>query len=219
MTTSSEARPRRSPGRPPGGSEEQFQARRLEVLREAARLFNEQGFHLSSLSDLADRLKVTKPSIYYYVPSKDALLFECCSIAQERLLAAFADASRQATGLDRLRTFFRHYTKIIVDDFGRCLVLSDPRSFEPGTREAVLQGQREVSRQIASVIRSGIEDGSIRPCDAKLATASLFSLFNGVAKWWRPERDANAELIADALLDLVIRGLEGKRSDAAADPR
>ncbi len=200
-------RPRRTAGRPPGGSEEAFQARRLEILREAAKLFNEQGFHLSSLSDLADRLSVTKPSIYYYVASKDALLFECSRIALERLVLAFEAAMPKPDGLARVTTFFRHYAEIIADDFGRCLVLTDPRSFEPETRKTTSQGRRELNRQVARFITQGIEDGSIVACDARLVTNSLFAMFNGLARWWRPGRDPALGETVCTLLTVVVNGI------------
>ena len=51
--------------------------KRDAVVRAAARAFNERGFHNTSLDDIAAALEVTKPTIYYYVPNKEQLLFEC----------------------------------------------------------------------------------------------------------------------------------------------
>ena len=47
--------------------------KRLAVLRTAAELFVTQGFHSTKLSDVADRLNITKPAIYYYFESKDEI--------------------------------------------------------------------------------------------------------------------------------------------------
>ena len=51
--------------------------KRDAVIRAAARAFNEHGFHNTSLDDIAAALEVTKPTIYYYVPNKEQLLYEC----------------------------------------------------------------------------------------------------------------------------------------------
>ena len=52
------------------------EAKRHAVLQAAAQLFNERGFHATSLDDIATRLKVTKPTLYYYVKNKDEILLQ-----------------------------------------------------------------------------------------------------------------------------------------------
>src|SRR5579859_3879239 len=64
--------------------------KREAVLRTAARLFNEQGFHATSLDDVARGLNVTKPTIYHYFRSKDDVLFECCRLGLEMIEEAVA---------------------------------------------------------------------------------------------------------------------------------
>src|SRR5437773_10131185 len=51
--------------------------KREAVIRAAAREFNRKGYHNTSLDDIAARLEVTKPTVYYYVTSKAPLLFQC----------------------------------------------------------------------------------------------------------------------------------------------
>ena len=51
--------------------------KRDAVILAAARAFRERGYHNTSLDDLAASLKVTKPTLYLYVPNKEAILFEC----------------------------------------------------------------------------------------------------------------------------------------------
>ena len=51
-------------------------ARRSELTRQAARLFAEQGYHGTSISDLADALGVQKGSLYHHIESKQDLLYE-----------------------------------------------------------------------------------------------------------------------------------------------
>src|ERR1700751_1500151 len=95
--------------------------KREGVLRAAVRMFNAQGFHATSLDDVAASLGVSKPTIYHYLGNKDQVLFECVTRGLEQLNDA-ADAVRAVpgTGLDRLGSFLRLYAEIIMDDFGRC---------------------------------------------------------------------------------------------------
>src|ERR1700745_1159419 len=67
-------------GSPWRASRERLRDRELKrdaVIRAAAREFNRKGYHNTSLDDIARRLEVTKPTVYYYITSKEQLLFEC----------------------------------------------------------------------------------------------------------------------------------------------
>ncbi len=44
------------------------------ILRAAARLFCERGFDRTRLTDIADALNITKPSLYYYIGNKEGIL-------------------------------------------------------------------------------------------------------------------------------------------------
>src|SRR3982751_2487257 len=59
---------------PPGRSERKRGKRIQEILATAAALFGERGYDAVSLEDVADRLDVTKGSLYYYFASKDELV-------------------------------------------------------------------------------------------------------------------------------------------------
>src|SRR6478735_11133643 len=67
--------------------------KREAVIHAAARAFNERGYHNTSLDDIASALRVTKPTIYYYVENKEQLLFECFCAGLAPVRAAFLDAT------------------------------------------------------------------------------------------------------------------------------
>ena len=57
--------------------EEQYDLKRKVLIQEAARAFSTRGYHATSLADVARELGVTKGALYYYVKSKQDILFEC----------------------------------------------------------------------------------------------------------------------------------------------
>ena len=75
--------------------ERQREAKRQAVLQAAAQLFNERGFHATSLDDIAARLCVSKPTLYYYVKNKDEILLQCVRQGLDMMLAGI-EASRAA---------------------------------------------------------------------------------------------------------------------------
>ncbi len=63
---------RRGPGRPPMGDAGE-RTTRDEILRHAERLFQERGYRDVAMGDIAAAVGVTKPSLYYHFPHKEAL--------------------------------------------------------------------------------------------------------------------------------------------------
>ena len=62
---------------------------RAEVLDKAAILFASKGVAATSLKDVADAVGLRRSSIYYYYPSKDALLHELIQGATQPVLQIF----------------------------------------------------------------------------------------------------------------------------------
>jgi len=61
-------------------------ARRRDVIREeAARIFAQLGYHVASVQDLAEALNSTKAAIYYYYASKEDILFDIMTFADEQV--------------------------------------------------------------------------------------------------------------------------------------
>src|SRR3546814_1215044 len=59
------------------------QAKRLEMLRAAARLFSDHGFHETSLDKLSDAIGAKKPTLYHYLGNKEQMVFECLKRSEE----------------------------------------------------------------------------------------------------------------------------------------
>jgi AcrR family transcriptional regulator len=182
--------------------------KREAVLRAAVRMFNAQGFHATSLDDVAASLGVSKPTIYHYLGNKDQVLFECVTRGVEQLRAA-ADAARTepGSGLVRLRRFLRRYAEIIMDDFGRCVIRTadEQLTSESATRFRALK--REIDKAMQGLIAEGMADGSIAPGDVTLTGFTLAGALNWPARWHKADGRLSAEEAAVQMVDILTRGL------------
>jgi AcrR family transcriptional regulator len=200
----------------PRGRPRRFDDRRVEVLRTAARIFSDLGFRQATLEDVSRALGMTRPALYHYAKSKDTLLLECGLIARRRLLEALATALGQSDGATQIATFFREYCAIVMDDFGRCFVLTDLIEMEPVSREATRDTQIALGQAVASMLRLGITDGTIRQCDVTEVSRTIFAAFNGVARRWPAHSEEAPAQIADKILDIFFIGLTPRKSTAMA---
>jgi AcrR family transcriptional regulator len=194
--------PTRGRGRP-----RVFDDRRLEVLRTAARVFSEQGFRQATLEDIAGALQMTRPALYHYARSKDALLADCGAIARTQLEEAFAEARLEPDGARQVTAFVRRYSRFVTGEFGRCFALTRLNEMSAEERRAARHQILLNDEWVVGMIRAGIADGTIRDCDAPAVGRAIFDSFNGVARWWNPRKDPPLARITDAILDVFMLGL------------
>ncbi|MBN9390971.1 MAG: TetR family transcriptional regulator [Chloroflexi bacterium] len=190
------------------GREEQRQLKGQALLRTAARLFNETGFHQTTLEMLAQRLGVTKPTLYYYIKNKDDILFECNRLALMQAQEALEKAQAEGTtGLEKLRVLVTRYVHIVTEDFGICLILSGDQALTQENRQALRTFRTTLDHTVRVMLEEGMRDGSIAPCNPKMVTFALFGAFNWIAHWYKDDGELKPEEIAEHFLSLFENGL------------
>jgi AcrR family transcriptional regulator len=212
-----------TPASPWRGSRERLRDRELKrdaVIRAAAREFNRKGYHNTSLDDIAARLEVTKPTIYYYVTSKEQLLFECFVAGVELIRAAFRDVRHLAVpARERLSAVLRHYGEAVASEFGWCMVRAEDQDLSPAMSRHIKTLKSEIDHGIRRLIREGIQDGSIEPCDPKMTTFALAGALNWIAHWYREDRSMTGAEIAQAFVTIFEGGLRPRRSTSELNAR
>lgn len=191
-------------------AEQRFHAReakRAAVLRAAVRMFNERGFHQTSLDDVAASLGISKPTIYHYLGNKDQILLECVMIGLGQLIEA-AEKSRRSTGTgaERLIAFLERYAEINMDDFGRCVIRTGDEALIPESKERFRALKRKIDTSLRELISAAIDDGSIAPCDVKLLAFTLTGALNWPARWHDANGSLNPQEISQQMVAMLAQG-------------
>lgn len=183
--------------------------KRDALLVAAVRMFNERGFHATSLDDVAASLGVTKPVIYHYLGNKDQVLFACVRTGLEQIRDAADKARGEAgNGLSRLKWFLQRYAEVAMGDFGRCTVRTGEEALSPESRAQMTELQTGIHRTIRNFIEQGIADGSIGRVDPRMAAFALAGALNGPGRWFDPDGPMSAREVADGLVEFLLKGLE-----------
>src|SRR3954468_18840413 len=91
--------------------------RRSQLFDVARDRFAAQGFHATSMDEIAEAAGVTKPVLYQHFPSKRALYVELLEDTGRQLITALADAtSRAGSGRERVEFGFRAYFEWAVSN-------------------------------------------------------------------------------------------------------
>lgn len=188
--------------------EEQHEAKRRLILKQAAIMFADRGFHQTTIDQIAEALEVTKPTIYYYIDSKEDLLYQVALAALSDLkeaLAADQDASLPA--IDRLERFFEIYGKLILSEFGICLALVSDRSLSQESRRKLRSLKKQFETMVQGIIADGLRDGTIIVDDPKMFAFAIFGAFNWTTQWFSSAGSSDPEQIAIATFRIFRKSI------------
>lgn len=180
------------------------------LYRVAAAAFRRNGYHGTSLVDIANELGVSKPTLYYYVKNKQDLLYQCHLAAADEALAAVCDEPG-LTGLARLRETLVSYIEAIIRAESVSVVILEERSLSEEQLRVVISRRDVFDSRVRAIIAQGLRDGSIRPCEPKLASFTVLGAANWVTKWHRPDGPWPVAEIATGVADLLCNGLTAER--------
>lgn len=174
------------------------------ILEETAGVIGRQGISRFSLEDVAERLDVTKGSLYHYFPSKDELVISAIETLGYRILAdlrAVVDGS-QADAPGTLRALLEKQISVVVWEYPASIELFTLREPADAARrvKAVRKAHDELFR---SVIERGLDEGTFRVASTYTSLECIYSAISMAPLWIRGSRAATKRLIAD-LIDTLL---------------
>ncbi|MCA8900587.1 MAG: TetR/AcrR family transcriptional regulator [Hyphomonas sp.] len=185
------------------GSARRKVSKQEAILREAARMFNDQGVGAVGFGDLARRMGVGRATFYHYVADREDLVFRCfqrsCEAETEKLDAA----SEAGKGLPQVLEFMR---LILAPEADETALITDTDLLSEGSREIIHKARKRNYDRLAAMIGDGIDAGNIRPCDEQIIARILPSIaaFSRMSHRW-VTRKADARNI-EALVDFIAYG-------------
>lgn len=194
-----------------------------EILTAASQIFLEKGYEAASLQDIASAVGILKGSVYYYIKTKEDLLFELVRRAQaERMPVLEEDAELSAAPApDRLRAFIARWMAETEQQRVYNIVAErDFRKLSSRRLKAVIERRDKFSAFVKSIIEDGVKEGCFDPSvDPSVATSTIFELMNTSREWYQPTGRLSLGEIGDWYATFVIRGLGGPDWDAGAPRR
>jgi TetR/AcrR family transcriptional regulator, cholesterol catabolism regulator len=188
---------------------------RQEILRTAARLFQQRGYDATSMNDVAAALKLSKGGLYHHFQSKDEILFEimdhAMEITQERVLAPVRGI---ADPQERLRALIRLHMEVVLSPRDReiTVMLHENHPLPPGLRKRINQRKKEYVHFVEGVIadvqkeaqRSRNMKGAVSP---RAAAFALLGMINWIYQWYKPEGELQANSLIPQFTELLFGGI------------
>jgi AcrR family transcriptional regulator len=185
--------------------------RRAQLLDVALRVFGEQGFHDTSMNDIAETAGVTKPVLYQHFGSKRALYLEVLREVGGRLRDAVGKATASAASPHQQveRGFHAYFTWVGESRSGFDVLFAGETRRD---REFVAEALR-VENGIADVIAELIVVEGLTEERRRLLAYAIVGLAETTSRHWLSnDLDLGAAELAQQCADLAWAGLRGLRA-------
>ena len=186
---------------------------RQEILRAAARLFQQQGYDATSMNDVAAALKLSKGGLYHHFQSKDEILYNIMSHAMDITEQRVINVARRIEGVEeRLRTLIRLHIEVVLSPEDReiTVMLHENHPLAPALRRKINGRKKDylhfVENLIAEVQRKRNSPSAVTP---RAAAFALVGMINWIYQWYKPDGELKGEAIVRQYTDIFFHGAVG----------
>lgn len=191
-----------------------FEDKQRFILESAAAVFAEMGMEKASMAQIATRAKVSKPNLYHYYRSKEALIFDIISthlLELDAAVAAVDDPTMEpSVRLHRIvLSVLNSYRD--ADDYHK-VQLNAMYALSESQRDEIRAVERRIVNRFYDVIRllNPNLDNKERPLLSPV-TMSLFGILNWVYMWFREGGPITREDYARIVTTLMVEGVTAVR--------
>jgi AcrR family transcriptional regulator len=192
--------------------------RQAEVTRAAACVFAQKGYSAASIQDIANRVGVLKGSLYYYIDSKEDLLWRIVEEVHEhwsRILEQTEDP--EADPVDRIHAFIKLQVEWYLRNVEMVNVFFREWQYLTGDRLSLIRERRHRYESVVhDLLASARAAGDVSPdLDLRYATRFVLAAVNAVPDWYRPVDGESVGAIAAANADMTVGLVTGTHRLAA----
>lgn len=187
--------------------------RHERVLDEAARQLNAKGVSLTSLTEIAEKLGISRAAMYYYVEDREDLVFQCYRRSCEITARYLNEATREpGTAIDMITRFV-----------GRMLDPNEPElaarteiaMMTPAQRDTIQGLYDALAARLAHLLTTGQHEGLIRECDVEVNARIILSLVTWAPlahSWARASDVVSGDALIASVLATIFDGLGRERT-------
>jgi len=182
-----------------------------EIVDAAGEVFDEKGYAAARIEDIAARVGLLKGSLYYYIDSKEDLLFAIVDGNHSRGIVVIEEgaALESADPPTRLGAFIERWIGILGANPGYAAIAErDLRRLSPERQAIVMDKRGRIHRFVREIVEAGIAEGCFEAgLDPGITTNNVFDMLNGISQWFHPSRPLTYEELTEHVRRFVLRGL------------
>ena len=178
----------------------------------ATALFERQGYHATTMDDIASATGLNKATVYHYYSSKQEILYDIYASGIDAILDRFA---AQPGGLSPSEVVAASVTDVInvmAENISRTAVYYQERPFiarwfAPEVYAQVRMKEASYRQHVQEAVEAGIRIGVFRDVDARAAALTILGAAGQTYQWYRPGGSLSIDEAAHTVRTVLLPGL------------
>ncbi len=180
-----------------------------EICDTAAEIFFKNGYNATSLNKIADELEITKAGLYYYVESKQDLLYQIIMLGLDSVETEVLEPARKISDAeDRLRFMIKNHSRLSAGGNHAVIIIShedNELSFQQ--REEILKRRREYFDFIRATLDTLQAENKLRKIDTTAATFTILGMIIWLSRWFSPRGKMSLEEVCEEVCEMALQGI------------
>ncbi|CEG21721.1 HTH-type transcriptional repressor KstR2 [Planococcus massiliensis] len=181
-----------------------------DILRSASSVISRQGFHKTTMEDIAAELLMTKGSLYYYFKNKEELLFHCHDLILTGAMELIEDIYQEnISSVEKMKKAIKAHLDIAIQEkeiFN--LIVKPEQIFSEDHIEDIVNKRDVYAGLFDKIIAQGAERGEFHLRQQKMARMIILGATNWIQVWYSDKgefsKDEIEEIYADYLLKMLL---------------
>jgi AcrR family transcriptional regulator len=185
---------------------------REAIIEAAIHLFNQNGYHATSMQDVAEAVEIKKPSLYHHFTSKEAILLAILEGGMDRIIHDVETISTSdLTCADKIKAVIRAHANILASNPDAAAVfLREDRGLGDDYMEHYIARRDRFERLLRELVQEAVNAGEFRSMDVPVVVQALLGMVNWMTRWYRTGGRLTADEIADSFAELFLHGASAK---------
>jgi TetR/AcrR family transcriptional regulator, cholesterol catabolism regulator len=184
-----------------------YDEKRQRILESAGKLFAKKGYEKASLEEIAAKLKLKKGTLYYYIKSKEDMLFQIQMQSLEKVNHLVdeivkTDMSASEKLVEVIKATVKNSTRAYVIG----CINQQEFVFPEKMKKQIIAERRRYHDAFLGIIQQGVKEGVFEEDNWKMRAFGALGAMNWVTRWYSSRGELSPEEIGSAMADFVLKG-------------
>ncbi len=184
-----------------------YNEKKQRILESAGKLFAKKGYEKASLEEIAAKLKLKKGTLYYYIKSKEDMLFQIQMQSLEKVNGIVKQIiETELSASEKLAEVVKETVKQSTRSHVIGSINQQEFVFPKEMRKRIIKERRRYHNAFLEIVQQGIQEGLFEEKDWKIRAYGALGAMNWIPRWYSSRGKFSPEEIASQMADFILKG-------------
>ncbi|CAB1065133.1 Transcriptional regulator, AcrR family [Olavius sp. associated proteobacterium Delta 1] len=174
-----------------------------------SKLFARNGYHATSIRDIATELGINKSTLYHYIGSKEEALFNTINSGMEYAVDTLGKiAAKDILAEERLEEILSFYVRSFCSDPERILLLANEfKHLDKIHQVIVIEKQKQVLKFFKSTLNELASEKKLKDINPAVAIFAFIGMAHHTVNWFKMDGDVGLDELAADFVEIFTKGI------------